>query len=407
MNLGKEKQTVQFVSFLSKIFDNRKLIARNFMLYTIIGLVVALLLPFWYTSTAVLLPPEAQGGSGLNVLSMVADLPLNLSGAFGLGNSMTSIYIGILNSRNVREAVVERLDLMTIWEEDLMEDTLRKLDDLTRIDLTEEGLITISTTARTRKRAQSLCQAFVSELDRLNKESRLTNARYTREFIERRFKQADVDLRLAAEDLRDFQEKNGVISIEDQVVASITAAARLKAEVTASEVEQAVLAKQLSPSHQEVKTVQDKIAALRDQLGHIQFGNSGAPGDMFIPFKEAPNLSLQYVFLYRDLEVQKAIYELLAKQYEHSRIQEARDTPTVQVLDSPSMPERKSKPKRVYIVLAAAFLSFFVSGFTIALDGYMERVKNSEPDEFNSFHQGYEALRNDFRDLFRFRKSDK
>lgn len=405
MDTSTEKQTITLVSFLTRIFENRRLIARNVLIYTVVGLIIALILPFWYTSTAVMLPPEARGSSGLNIVSMVTDLPFDISGAFGIGNAMTNIYIGILNSRNVREAVIKKLNLIAIWEKVYMEDALRQLDAQTLIDITEEGLMVISTTAKTRDRAKAMCQAFLDELDRVNKETRLTNARYTREFIEKRYKEADRDLHTAAEAMRDFQKENGVFSIEDQVVAAIEAAADIRAQFATSEVEYEVLRKRLSPSHDNIKLIEHRLEALRNQLDRIEFGDKTSNGNVLIPFSEIPELGLQYIFLYRDVEVQKAIYQLLAKQYEQARIQETKDTPTVELLDVPSMPERKSKPKRAFIVLAASFLSFFVSGFTISLNGYMDRVRAKDSDGFNRFDAAYQALRHDIGRLVRFKRS--
>ncbi|RMD92688.1 MAG: hypothetical protein D6813_05515 [Calditrichaeota bacterium] len=401
----KEVKEVTLIGFLAAVLKWRRMIIRNFIIFSVIGLAIALLLPHWYTSTATLFPPENQTGTGLGLLSLVSEIPFNLGNAFGLTTTPSDLYMGILRSRNVRVQVIKKLDLLTVWEEDSMEDALRRLDGQIEIDRSEEGLITISATARTRERAQKMCEALIQELDRVNRNARYTTARHTREFIEKRLKESNRDLHKAAEALRDFQKKHGVISLEDQTKAAIEAAAQLRAQMALKEVEYDVLKKQLSPSHEKVKLVQANIEALQQQLDKIEHGLNLANDDMIIPFSKLPDVGLRYVFLLKDLEVQKAIYELLAKQYEQARIQEMRDTPTVEVLDAPALPERKSKPKRAYIVIAAWMLSFFVSGFVIVLNGYLDRVRQNNPEDYERFTNIYTQFRKDLRRFIPFRKS--
>ncbi|MFQ5605281.1 MAG: GumC family protein [bacterium] len=402
--MEKEIKEVSFLGFIATILNWRRLILRNFLIFTILGLIISLILPHWYTSTATIMPPESSSDASLNMLSLISDVPFNLSGAFGFGSTMADIYIGILQSRNVREQVIKRLDLMTIWEEDLMEDALRQLDGQTQIELTDEGFIAISITARTRQRSQKMCQVFVEELDRVNQSARYTTARYTREFIGKRMKEADQDLRLAAEKLRDFQKQYSVISLEEQSLSSIRAAAEIRAQIALNEVEYDVLTKQLSKSHEKIKLVKHRIAALQNQLNLIEYGNGKADSDLLLPFSKIPDLGLQYIFLYKDVEVQKAIYELLVKQYEQARIQESRDTPTVEILDPPDLPERKSKPKRALVVLAASLLSFFISGFTIVINGYIEKIRVQNPEEYDRFVSAYSAFRGDAKRFFFFKR---
>lgn len=391
-----EIKTVTFIGFLTTLFRNRRMIIRNFLIFSLLGLVLALVLPHYYTSTAVLMPPENQSG-GLGLLSMVSDLPFDLSGAFGLGNTMSDVYIGILRSRNVRENIIKRFNLMELWEKDYMYDALQQLDGQVKIDITDEGLLTISVTTKSRQLSQKMCDAFVEELDRVNRTTRYTTAKHTREFIEKRLTQADEDLHKAAKAMRDFQVEHGVVSLEEQTVASIQAAADIQAKIALNEVEYDVLKKQLSKSHERVRLVENRLEALHDQLNRIEYGDGVSDKNLILPFSKIPDLGLQYVFLFKDLEVQKAIFELLTKQYEQAKIQEMRDTPTVEVLDKADWPDRKSKPKRSLIVLAAAFLSFFVSGFTIAVHGYMEQARQSDPTEYQQFRSAYEAFRADLK----------
>jgi capsule polysaccharide export protein KpsE/RkpR len=295
---------------------------------------------------------------------------------------------------------------MALWKIKLMEDALRRLDGLTDIDQTEEGLIVIATTERSAELAQKMAQAYVEELDRVNRNLRFSTARQTREFIEKRLKETEAGLHRTAENLRDFQKKYGVISLEEQTRASIKAAAEIRAQVAVKEVEYTVLRQQVDESHEHIKLLKTNIAALEQQLQRVENG-ANSSRDVLLGFSNLPDLGMQYVFLLKDTEVQKAIYKLLAQQYEEARIRETRDTPTVQLLDAPALPERKSKPKRLYIVLAGVMLSFFVSGFEIILSSYLNRLKTAAPEDYNRLLEAYAALRDDAKRLIPWKRKQR
>ncbi|MCG3118718.1 MAG: hypothetical protein ALAOOOJD_00972 [bacterium] len=394
--IEKETQEITFAAFFATLVKWRKLILRNFIILTIASLIIALLLPKWYTSSATLLPPETESGSSLGALSLMADLPFNLKSLIGGGTSPSELYLGILRSRNLREAIVKKLDLMALWKVELMSDALRTLDDLTELDQTEEGLISIATTAQSKELAQKLAQTYVDELDRVNRNIRFSTAKQTREFIEKRLKEAEDDMRRTAGALRDFQKQHGVISLEEQTKASIKAAAELRAQMVVKEMEYAVLRQQFSESHDQIKLLKSSLEAMRQQLERVEVGANGVD-EVLIPFSSLPDLGMQYIFLLRDTEVQKVIYKLLAQQYEEARIREMRDTPTVQLLDTPALPERKSKPKRLYYVLAGMLLSFLVSGFVIFFNNYLDRLRTTDPENYNRLLGAYESLRADLR----------
>lgn len=394
--LEKETQEISFPAFFATLVQWRKLILRNFIILAVVSLIIALLLPKWYTSRATLLPPETESGSSLSAFSVMADLPFNLKSLIGGGTSPSELYLGILRSRNLREAIIKKLELMKLWETEYMADALRTLDDVTELDQTEEGLIIIATTAQSQELAQKMAQAYIDELDRVNRNIRFSTAQQTRAFIEKRFQQAEQDMQRTVGALRDFQKEHGVISLEEQTKASIKAAAELRAQMVVKEVEYDVLRKQFSESHEQIRLLKSSLEALGQQLQRLEAGTNGTD-EVLIPFSDLPDLGMKYVFLLRDTDVQRAIYKLLAQQYEEARIREMRDTPTVQVLDAPALPERKSKPKRLYYVLAGMLLSFLVSGGVIFFNNYLDRLRATESENYTRLLGAYESLRTDLR----------
>jgi len=389
-----EKGEISFAEAVSILVKWRKFIVINFLAFCIIAAVISLLLPPWYTAQTTLLPPEGQTATGSGLMSLMEGLPISMPALPGMVGP-SDIYIAILRSRNVREGVIKKLNLMQVYKAETMEMACEILANRTKIDKTEENIIVIKVTDRSRQRAAAIARAYVEELDRVNKNLRTSTARYTREFIEKRLKETEERLIKAAEALKEFQEKYKTVSIEDQTRAAIEAAAQVRAEIMLQEVKYNVLRRNLDESHSEVKKVKYNLMELQKQLEKIETGVNLNDGEYLIPFSEIPDLKLRLTFLTRDLEVQKALYKLLTEQYEQAKIQEAKDTPTIQVLDKAVPPQKRSKPKRRIIVMIAAILSLFVSGFVIFSSEYYQNLKTKNSQEYTALEKALLTLKGD------------
>ncbi len=372
----------------------RKLIIANFILFSLIAAVISSLLPKWYSSTCSLLPPEQQSMGGLDLSSLLGEMPLNIPSLQGLAGP-SDVYVAILRSRNVREGVIAELNLKPVFKCKTMEDALAALDGVTKVDKTEENIIIVRATTKDRILSRDIAQAFIKHLDRVNRASRFTSARYTREFIERRLQQSEADLQKAAQALRDFQKEQKLVSLEEQTKAAILAAANLEAELAVTEVNYNIARHNMAVDHPEVVQLALKLEELKKQVNKIELGAKLDTTRYWVPFKSLPDLGMRYAFLMRDVEVQKAIYKLLMQQYEQAKIQEARDTPTIQILDAPVVPEKKSKPKRAIITIVAAVLSLFVSVAYVFGWEYVHSLRHSNPEAYNRLTESVLAIRND------------
>ena len=327
-------------------------------------------------------------------MSLIGDMSFNLPNLPGMSGP-SDVYVAILRSRNVQQAVVKENNLQEIYKKKTMQETLKTLSSHTQIDKSEENIIIIKTTARNRKLAAKMARSYVNNLDRVNNTTRITSARYTREFIEKRLQTANSDLEAAAKALRDFQKKNKVISIEEQTKAEISTAAQLEAEVALAEVSYNIAKKTMSSNHPDLEKLHLKLLELKKQVQKIETGTNLDSSRYVVPFEKLPDLGLQYAFLLRDVEVQKAIYKLLVQQLEQAKIQEARDTPTIQILDAPVEPELKSKPKRAIIVIVAAIFSVFVSFFIIFIFEYINRLQKIDPYSHQKLINSLHILKKD------------
>ena len=294
---------------------------------------------------------------------------------------------------------------MEAYDTDSMEKALRELFSRSTVSVTSEGLISLSYEDQDRFRAARVANRFVQESDRINRETNASQAKSARMFIEQRLAQTQVELTRAEENLKEFQEANKTILLDDQMKAAIEKAAELKAEMVSSEIELNVLSKTLSGSHPRIRSLRSEIDETRRQLEILELGDQeGDPAGktvLDVPFAEVPTLSLTLARLVREVKIQESIFGLLTQQYEQYKIQETKDTPTIQVLDRAVPPERRTKPKRALLVVISGILSLFASlVFVFGLE-YFRRSEQENPEAAEKLESLLGAWRKDVGDLKR------
>jgi len=347
-------------------------------------LVVSFLLPKIYESTATLLPQlESNNGVGLGALfasgaasSAAQSLGISLPGSPA---TPTDVFTAMLKSRIMADDIIRRFNLMEHYETKTMHDARVGLEGATRIVVTKEKVIKVAVEDKDPQLASDIANFYVSNLDRLNQTLSVSKARENRKFIEQRVAETQTALVKVEDALKEFQTQNRTVAIEAQSKAMIEATAMIQAQIMAQEVQLQVMGSYLSSNNPEIARVQSSISELRKQLQIMETGKSGKerlPGDRLRPaITSVPTLALEYGRLARDLKVQETLYALLISQYEQAKLTEARDTPTVQVLDPAIPAERKSRPKILLNVLIAGILSLFVGLFWAFVRGAMDRRK--------------------------------
>ncbi len=238
-----------------------------------------------------------------------------------------------------------------------------------------------------------MANTFVDELGRRSVELNLSKAGTERMFLEKRLEVVKQDLRNAENDMKAFQERYKTFKADSQATVAIEGIARLKAEIITKEAQLASLRNTMTDENSEVKTLKAGIARLKSQLGSM----TGSGGSDVIPaVGNIPALGMEYVRKMRELKTQEAIFEQLTKQYEVAKINEAKDTSSVQVLDEAVVPMKKSKPKRALIVILAAVTAFFASIFIVFIQEYFSKLPPEDA-----------AIIRDIRDSLRFRPHDR
>ena len=360
----------QTVASLRLLWESRRFLRRVAGAGLVLSLIIALLIPSRYQSVARLMPPDNQSGSGLAMAAAALT-----GGAAGLGGmasellglkSTSDLLVGVLSSRTVEDKLIQKFDLRKVYGARRMEDARKALAASTDVSVDRKSqIITITVTDDSPQRATAMAQAYVEELNRTLAEVSASSARRERIFLEGRLQAVNRDLEAAEKDFSQFASKNTAIDIKEQGKAMVEAAATLQGELIAARSELEGLRQLYADGNVRVRSAQARAAELEDQLRKVGGKEEStsleqaAPGDSLYPsIRKLPLLGVTYADLYRKTKVQEAVFETLTQEYELAKVQEAKEIPSVKVLDSPNVPEKKSFPPRTLLTLLGATLAF-------------------------------------------------
>ena len=399
-----EAEKIDIYSYLTILVDYRRFIFLNFLGVCLIVAIFSFLLPSWYRATTTVLPPERETLSlGLTSSLLGAVSGLGTSYSLPFMATPSDIIAAILKSRTVAEAVLEKEHLMKAYEAKSREAALRELSARVSISVSPEGIVSLSYEDQDKIRAAGVANRFVEEMDRVNQKTSTSQAKNARVFIEERLTKTRSDLNKAEEGLRSFQEENKTILLDSQMKTAIEKAADLKAEMISAEIELNVLSKTMSSSHPQIQSLRSKINEIKRQLETLELGNQKEEAKdrtvLDVPFTEVPSLSLKLARLVREVKIQEKVFELLTQQYEQYKIEETKNTPTIQVLDKAIPPEKRFKPKRALLVGLSGILSLFASTvFVFGLE-YFKKSKQRNPEGIAKLEALLGAWRKDVGDL--------
>lgn len=374
-----EEDEINLLDYWRVIVRRKVLIGAIVLIAIVASVIYSLILPPIYSSTTSIFPPQQESSMASGIMSQLGGGLGGLTGGFLGISTPIDTWMAILKSETIREAMIHRFNLMNVFEAKSMEEARNSLGGMVKVAKSKEGFISVTVEDKDPKRAAILANAFVEELDKINKGIMTTSGRRMRVFVEKRLEEAKVELTKAEEAIKAFQETNRAVKIDDQSRAVIDAIGSVKGLLMAKEVELQTFLSYATPYNPQAEILKTHVEELKERLRELEEGKripaNPASKDIFIPTAKMPDLALQYARLLRDTKVQQTLYELLTQQYEMARIQEAKDTPTVQVLDDAKVPERKAKPNKRQIVMLATIAAAFFGVFVAFFMEYIERVK--------------------------------
>jgi uncharacterized protein involved in exopolysaccharide biosynthesis len=357
--LDRANGEIGLIDLLIVLAKRKKLIIGLPIAAAVVAAGISFALPDVYKSKARLLPPQQAQSSAAALLSQLGGLAGAAAGAAGLKNP-NDLYVGMLMSRTVAEKLISKFELKKVYGIESNEKVVAKLKANTSIVSGKDGLIDIEVQGQDKKLVAPLANAYVSELLQLTKVLAVTEAGQRRMFYERQLEQAKNNLTNAEAGLKGSLDSRGVISVDAESRAVLETAGRLRAQVSAKEIQLNSMRAFLTPSNPEFRRVEQELASLRVELNKLENGR----GDVTSKdgsASESTKGGFENIKLLRDVKYYQMLYELLAKQYEAARLDEARDPSVIQVLDPAVEPERRSAPTRTLIVLLSAFAGLLVA----------------------------------------------
>tara|TARA_B100000378_G_C18032396_1_gene407929 strand:- start:248 stop:1690 length:1443 start_codon:yes stop_codon:yes gene_type:complete len=391
------------------LWRKKRFVAKNVVIVAVASVIIAFLLPKWYSSEATIL---SSGAGRFNILSSISPIPISDFGLSSISEDINT-FIAILNSRSVKEYMVKKFDLINRYDEKDLEFAMVAFEDKMELEVTEEGTLKISVIDKKPEIAKAMVVELLTKLDSVNQQLGMDKGRFNREFLEQRLNETKTDLAIAEIRLKDFQEKTGIIDIVSQISAQYEAYGQiyiqemqaygqlynqemiaytelysLKAQ---TEIQLNVSKVTLNPNNPAVKRYEIMLneqekqldlitSSLDKQLLDIILGFEKIEGKnlinelehlpTMINFDNFPVLGMENARLIRELTIQNTLLELLLPQYETARLEESKNIPTLQVIDEPKVAINKTKPIRSLIVIASVIMAFLLSIVYIYLDYY-------------------------------------
>lgn len=328
------------------------------LIAAVIGGAISFALPNVYKSNVKLLPPQQAQTGASALLSQLGGAAGMLAGATGLKNP-SDLYIGMLKSRTVADKLVEKFNLKKNYDVQSMEKARAILEANSNIVAGKDGLITIDVEDEDQKLVAPLANAYVSELISLTKTLAVTEASQRRVFFERQLEQSKDNLAKAEMALKRGLDTHGVISVDADSRAYVETVSQLRAQISAKEIQLSSMKAFVTNNNPEYKRVQGELVSLRGELSKLENGRSVLQSEA--SGKPVNQTGLENIKILRDVKYYQMLYELLAKQYELARLEEAKDSALIQVLDPAAEPERKFKPKRMVLILLSIILGFIAA----------------------------------------------
>lgn len=387
MNENNEEPEINLLELSLVIVRRKTLIIKVCAVAMLVSACYALTLKNIYTATSKFYPPQRESPLSSFASLLVQGNPLQgLGGMGGTGD----LYLAIVKSRTVADAVVKRLDLQKGEGGEVLdlEQARNRATRSVKIASGKDNIITVTAYNRDPRKAADLANAFVDETIKRSVQLYLNKAGFEKSFLEKRLEGVKIELRNAESELKAFQEKYKIIKVDSQASVAIEGIAKLTAEIAHREVQLATLRNSMTDESNEIKALQAGIARLKSQVAAMT--GSGGGSNIIPATGDVPGIGTEYLRRLRDLKIQEAVFEQLSKQYEMAKINESKSSSSVQVIDEAVPSLKKSKPRRKLIVLVTTALAFFGSLVFIVIQ---ELSSQLSPEKAELLKEIRESLR--------------
>ncbi len=374
--VGEPYQPEADISLLDNVIvllENRRFIGLFVLAAAVLSTVVAFLLPVRYEGKVALLPPAQNSSLGSALLGQLGNmgalgsLASLASGNLGIKNP-ADMYVALITSRTVEDAMIQRFNLMQEYHEKRMSDARKVLERRTTVTASnKDGLIRLSVEAGSPARSAELANGYVEEFRKLSASLAITEAARRRLFFEKQLEETKANLTAAEDAMTKMEKSTGVLEIDSQARSLIESAALLRAQVAAKQVRIEAMRSFAAENNPDLILAKQELAALEAQLARIAGSQQDLGSDINLSKGRVTQAGMDYLRHFRELKYQEAVFELLSKEFEIAKLDEAREGSIVQVVDNAVPPDRKSSPHRLFIVLGSSFAAFALAVFWVNL----------------------------------------
>jgi capsule polysaccharide export protein KpsE/RkpR len=389
-----EEPQTSLLPYLQLLWERRRFLLRAMLSAAVASALVAVLIPNRYHSATRLMPPDSQSAAGLGILAALSGGGAGKTGMSGLSalagdlmgvKSSGALFVGIIGSETVQDRLIEQFNLRKgIFGTSKIEDARLYLAEHT--DVSEDrksGIITIDVTDRDPKRSAAMARAYVNELDRLVAQVSTSSARRERIFLEERLKTVKAELDTTAKNFSNFASKNTAIDIPAQGKAMVEAAAALQGRLIAAQAELSGLQQIYTANNVRVRSAAARVSELQQKLNELgggdAQGNTKETDSLYPSIRKLPVLGVTYADLFLQTKIQATVFELLTQQYELAKVQEAKEIPSVKVLDAAVVPTKKSFPPRLLLTILGTMTGFAVAAMWVLGNQKWEATDSSDP----------------------------
>jgi tyrosine-protein kinase Etk/Wzc len=339
---------------------------RKFILWFTFGVavltaIVVLLVPSKFTATTVVLPPgqnSSMASTLLNQLGGSSSLASLAGGGLGIKSS-GDMYVSLFRSRTVEDALIQRFGLMSRYKTKTMADVRKAFEERSTVILgAKDGLIRITVTDRDPKMAAAIANAYVEEFRKLSDHLAITEASQRRVFFQQQLVEANQNLAAAEEALKHTEQTTGVLQVDSQARSLIESGALLRGQVVAKEVELQAMRSYATEDNPQMVIAEQQLDALKSQLAKLGASDANSSSDIIVPKGNIPQAGMEYVRKLRDEKYYETIFELIAKQFEMAKLDEAREGAIVQVAEVAVPPDKRSSPHRTLTVILLTLIAF-------------------------------------------------
>ena len=356
----------KFSDYIYVLYKWKRFLFINLIIVGLITTGLVFLIPNEYKATAtIMIPPDNQMGLGglSSLLGGKSSIASAGSRLFGMASTSEDMLLGILNSRTAVTDVINKFNLMEYYEIDdnNMDKVIKAFRGDFSTDPNEFGMIDFSIVNKDPKVSAEIANYLVTLVDSMNIEFSIQRAKNNRIFIEKRYLQNVADLKKAEDSLYKFQKKYGIVAVPEQLEVTVKAAAEIESALMKKEMESFFVLQGYGENSPQYQGIKSEIKLLKDKVQEIKNSpNLSATSNVLFPFKDMPNIAIQYLRTYREVEIQQSILEIVMPMYEQAKVEEQKSMPTIMLMDKATVPELKHSPKRSVIILGVLFLVLFI-----------------------------------------------